>query len=102
MLQEIKKRARKATNNYSVKRTHVQSNLALTPSEMMSLSERGIPISSHFDDSQFYDGDNSPRVELAFEHQRGIDINDAWNAERNAKKNIRNAIVNDIKNSNDL
>lgn len=99
MLSTLKKSISTPVVSYNGKVVPVQNNLSVTPSEMLSLSERGIPISSHFDDSQFYDGDSSPRVVLDYLDSRGIDIVDAWNYERTSKSNIRKAIANDIINN---
>lgn len=75
----------------------VQSHLAVTPSEMNQMRERGIPISSHLEEKMFYDGDSSPVVIIDPMLMRGVDINDAWNAEQSSKNNLAKANLKDIK-----
>lgn len=76
---------------------HVQSHLAVTPSEMNRMRESGIPISSQVDPTKFYDGDSSSFVSIDPMLMRGVDILDAWNAEQNAKNRLANAHTNDVK-----
>lgn len=78
---------------------HVQSKLALTPAEMRQSMERGEPISSKFDDSAFYDGDNKTTVHLDPLDRRGLDINDVWEYQQNSRSRIKKA-MKDV-NSND-
>lgn len=76
---------------YNGEVTHVQSNLAISPSTMLEMSQAGIPISAQMQDSNFYDGDSSPSVSLDPLDARGIDINDAWNMQKDARKKISKA-----------
>ena len=71
---------------------HVQSHLSLTPSEMRQSAERGEPISSRFDDSAFYDGDNKTTVHLDPLDRRGLDINDVWEYQQNSRSRIKKAM----------
>lgn len=96
MLSTLKKSISSPVISYNSKRVFVQDNLSVTPSEMLSLSEHGIPISSHFDDSQFSDGDSSSKVVLDYLDSRGIDVVDVWNYEKTSKSNIRKAVINDF------
>ncbi|UPW41680.1 hypothetical protein [Peromfec virus RodF8_21] len=82
---------------YDVEPVYVQSGLAVTPSEMMTLSQHGVPISSQVDESLFYDGDSSFKVTIDPMLMRGVDINDAWNAEQDAKSRLAAAYSNDVK-----
>lgn len=98
MIQTIRNHKNKNTRCYNNEnRVYVQSHLSVTPSEMNQMRERGIPISSQCDPSQFYDGDNSPCVSIDPMMMRGVDILDAWNAEQTAKNRLNQANKNDIK-----
>lgn len=70
----------------------VQSRLALTPAEMRQSMERGEPISAKFDDSMFYDGDSSNKVELDPMDRRGLDVNDVWDYQQSSRKKIKSSI----------
>lgn len=85
------------TEFYDVDPIHIQSGLAVTPSEMMTLSEHGVPISSQVDESLFYDGDSSFKVSIDPMQMRGVDINDAWNAEQDSKARLAAAYSKDVK-----
>lgn len=73
----------------------VADGLALTPSQMLELSQHGVPVSSHFDDSQFYDGDSTNSLDLLPEHIRGLDISDYWNMSRDARAKFSKAARHD-------
>lgn len=76
---------------------YVQSHLAVSPTEMNQMRERGIPIASQVDSTQFYDGDTSPSVSIDPMFRRGVDINDAWNLQEASKRKLNSAYVNDVK-----
>ena len=80
----------------TIEHTYVQSDLAVTPAKMLTDSEHGIPIKSQIDDSLFYDGDLSESISCPIEYTRGMDINDAWNAEMDAKTKLSSAQKKDI------
>lgn len=98
MINELNKRAFSLPRTAHYPNHHVQNGLSLTPAEMLKLSEQGIPISSHFDDSKFYDGDSKPLNGIDFLDQRGIDVVDAWNHQKDSRRNLRKAQSTDIKN----
>lgn len=75
---------------------HVQSGLSVTPSEMLQLAQQGVPISSHFDDSKFDDGDTKALGTIDFIHQRGLDIVDVWNHQKDSRKKLLDAQAKDI------
>lgn len=79
-------------------RNRVQSHLSLTPSEMMELAKQGIPVSSHFDDSKFNDGDSKSLGTIDIVHTRGIDVVDAWNYERDCRRKLMKAHETDVAN----
>lgn len=91
MFSTFKKQSKKRLGVYKSKPVFVQSNLAQTPSKMLELSQHGIPVSSHIDDSSFYDGDKSARIEIDPLHTRGFDAVDAWNLSQSSKKKLRDA-----------
>lgn len=74
----------------------VVPGLAYTPSDMARMSERGISVSS-VNDQLFYDGSPAAKFDVPIELRRGVDVNDAWNASRTARRRILNAHYNDKK-----
>lgn len=89
MFSTFKKQSKKRLGTYNAKPVFVQSDLAQTPSKMLELSQHGIPVSSHIDDSSFYDGDKSSKVTLDPLHRRGVDVNDAWNLSQDSRAKLR-------------
>lgn len=71
--------------------------LAYTPAQMMKLAERGVPISSANIDSHFFDGQVNPAWDIPLERQRGIDVSDIWQAQREARSNLRKARADGLK-----
>lgn len=96
MIKTIRERKNANVVCYNEPLQHVQSHLSVTPAEMLQMSERGIPISSHMRDGDFYDGDNQPLVTIDPIYMRGVDINDAWNAQQSAKQKLINAHLKDV------
>lgn len=88
MFKELHKREKLHSNKFEYPFVHVSPHLSLTPSEMLRAANEGVPIASQMNDNNFYDGDSSLEVSLLPEHVRGIDMNDMWNAEQNAKKKL--------------
>ena len=70
--------------------------LAYTPSDMIRLAERGIPVSSQAS-SDFYDGSLNPSWSVPMERTRGVDVSDMWEAQQESRAKIRNAQRNDVK-----
>lgn len=68
----------------------VKGGLAVSPAHMMSLAERGIPISTA-NDAAFYDGEPNPSWNLPLDNQRGVDINDMWNLSRDVRNKLKSA-----------
>lgn len=73
----------------------VQSGLSVTPSEMMKLAERGIPVSSQ-SLSSFYDGESNPSWDLPLEQRRGIDMAALWQEGKDIRQKLKNAHAADI------
>lgn len=82
--------------SYSPPYTEVSSGLALTPSQMLELSQSGIPVSSQMANDMFYDGDTSMRVHIDPLDRRGIDVVDAWNLQKSSRRKLMEAHNNDI------
>lgn len=76
----------------------VQNNLAYTPSQMMELAERGIPISNQMvSPDNFFDGvSEGLSFELPLDRRRGVDVADCWQAEQSIKKKAKKGLKNDI------
>lgn len=70
--------------------TKVVPGLAFTPAQMAKMAEKGIPISTQSAD-QFVDGSLNPSFDIPIEDRRGVDVNDVWNASKDAKAKIINA-----------
>ncbi|QCS36432.1 hypothetical protein [Capybara microvirus Cap3_SP_374] len=66
-----------------------QQGLAMTPSEMAALVEKGIPISPNNTLLQFQEGTTNVDFNLPIDQLRGTDINDAWNAQNEATDKLR-------------
>lgn len=66
--------------------------LSYSPAEMAKMISKGISVSTSNFESQFYDGSTDVSAGVPFEHQRGIDIVDAWNVEQDAKTKIYNKV----------
>lgn len=67
----------------------VQNGLAVTPSEMMSLTAKGRAVSAgSLESVMYYDNPLSP-LDMPLENHRGIDINDLYQASASSKKKMR-------------
>lgn len=74
-----------------------QNNLAVTPSEIKELTNRGIPVNTT-NASMFIEGTSSQGgFCLAADEIRGADIADVWNASRDAQERLVKAHKNDVK-----
>lgn len=69
----------------------VQNGLALTPSQMMDMQDKGIPITTQNLGVTYDDGYSSLDFNVPLEYQRGIDMADLWEARENSKKKMRKA-----------
>lgn len=74
-----------------------RQNLAYTPSQMMLLTERGIPVSSqNMPEGSFFDGEINPSWTVPIERDRGVDVADVWQAQQESRSKLRNAHRSDI------
>lgn len=78
-------------NDYFV----VQPDLALTPSQMLDMQSRGVPINLG-NASLFSDGSPNPSFEIPVSEQRGIDIAEVWTLEKLSRDRIRTAYNDDV------
>lgn len=73
-----------------------ENNLAVTPSEIKELTNRGIPVNST-NASMFLEGTTSQGgFGLSADEVRGADIADVWNASRDAQERLIKAHKNDV------
>lgn len=77
----------------------VQDGLAYTPSQMMQLAERGIPVTTNSaSDSQFFDGVpvGQGSFDLPLDRQKGVDVADMWQAQQSIKSKAKAGLKKDI------
>lgn len=97
MISQLRKSS-KRMNAVSIPRVRVQGNLALSPAQMLDLSQSGVPIASQMSSENFLDGDSTSDMSLDPMLMRGVDINDAWEYQMTSRRNLRNANLRDISN----
>lgn len=68
----------------------VQNGLALTPTEMMRLAQKGVPISAQ-NEQNFFDGVDNPTWDVAPEKMRGVDPADLWQLQKTSRKKVTSA-----------
>ena len=74
--------------------TLVQSNLSFTPSQMMRMTEKGLPVSpANIDPNLYSDTDYTKDNDfsIADYHERGITMSELWERSQLARKKITNA-----------
>ncbi|UPW41724.1 hypothetical protein [Peromfec virus RodF8_9] len=87
----------KSTTVKPCKSIRTEQGLAYTPSQMNQLRQKGIPISNMMvSESQFDDGTLSGSMDYDPLLARGVNEIDAWNMERQAKKNLMRAHKEDV------
>jgi hypothetical protein len=90
MKQSIKNRVRVAICTRTKQDLPVQNDLALTPAKVLEMAEKGIPVSAQASVDNFYDGEQNVSWDaLSLDEQRGVDIVDMWNAEKDIKGRIK-------------
>lgn len=71
----------------------VDPTLAMTPAQMDAMAKKGIPISTANLANQYFDG--NPPDKCSFDipvgDRRGVDIIDAWQAQKDARQNLSKA-----------
>lgn len=71
--------------------TPVQGGLAVTPSQMQRMAERGIPVTSQNLEGMFYDGDTRPSWDVPLDMQRGVDVATLWETRKDIRNKLRAA-----------
>ncbi len=61
----------------------VPQGLAVTPTQVASMTERGVAVTAA--NGNLSSSEGVPDPVLLFEQRRGVDIADAWNASQDAK-----------------
>lgn len=69
----------------------VQGGLALTPSQMQNMSERGVPVSSQNLEGVYFDGDTRPSWDIPLDSQRGVDVATMWQRRKDIQAKLRAA-----------
>lgn len=77
----------------SPKDLKVQNGLALTPSQMQNLSERGVPVSSQNLEGVYFDGDTRPSWDVPLDSQRGVDVATMWQRRKDIQAKLRSAPI---------
>lgn len=67
----------------------VQNGLAVTPAQMMELTNRGVPITPSNLGVIFDEGSSSLDFEPTMENLRGIDITDMWEHREDVKHKMK-------------
>lgn len=63
---------------------------ALTPAQMDYMRKKGQSITSiNVDESLFNDGTTNPKFDIPITEQRGVDVVEVWNAQKDAKANVK-------------
>ena len=68
----------------------VVGGLAVTPAQMLDLTQRGIAISAS-NNMQYVEGSEDPSFDLPIDARRGVDVNDVWDAQSTARRKLLNA-----------
>lgn len=67
----------------------VYGNLVVTPSQMLKMAEKGIPISSQNTAFQPSDGEKNPSFDLPLDRLRGVDPAAMWEESQIIKQKAR-------------
>ncbi|UPW41866.1 hypothetical protein [Peromfec virus RodF5_6] len=86
MLNRIKNSNKR--NPITFGKSSVVNNLAVTPREMMQMSEQGIPISSSINSESFDDGNLDNVMSIPNECVRGVDVVKLWEDSITAKNKL--------------
>ncbi len=67
----------------------VKSHLAITPAQMDTAREQGVPITpNNVNPDLIQDGTTNPQFEIEFERQRGVDIAELWQDAETSRKRL--------------
>lgn len=70
----------------------VQDGLAITPAQMMELTQKGIPVSARTLGAQFYDGALSNDFDVDIVYKRGVDIAEVDAFQYQSKERVRTGL----------
>lgn len=76
-----------------IQETPVVQGLAVTPSEVAKLTERGVAVSTGNSSLGYSEGVQDPA--LTVDMMRGVDINDVWQAEQDSRSKLVGAYKRD-------
>lgn len=91
-------RARFSRPSYRPYETPVQSGLAISPSDMLEMTKRGIPITPQNLGLSYDEGYNDLDFNPPIEYQRGIDIGTLWEERQSAKSRIKDGMKKHLSN----
>lgn len=83
---------RYSTPRRAVHEPVVQNGLALTPDKIEYMSRLGQPVTTQTLGAEYYDNTANNDYYVPLEHRRGMDIVDVWNAMKDGKTKLRNAL----------
>lgn len=67
----------------------VKSHLAITPAQMDTAREQGVPITpNNVNPDLIQDGTTNPQFEIELERQRGVDIAELWQDAETSRKRL--------------
>lgn len=75
-------------------------DLAVTPAQMLSMAEKGIPITNHHLNNLYVDGEVNPSWDIDLDRQRGTDVVQLWEHNKDVKERIKKAYKESITNNN--
>ena len=77
----------------------VQNGLAITPAQMLDLTNRGIPVSPSNLGLEYDDGYSELEFDVPSEHVRGIDMADLWEQREDMRDKMRSPKFKELLNS---
>lgn len=72
----------------------VQNGLAVTPSQMLELAQKGVPISPNNLGLGFEEGVSDLDFEPPLNYRRGVDLGDLFEAREDVKSKVKKAVSN--------
>lgn len=69
----------------------VREGLAYTPSQIASLTARGLPVNSLNTQSAFFDGTENATSFIPSDRQRHVDVADLWEEQQTIREKARKA-----------
>lgn len=74
----------------------VQSNLAYTPADMLTMASRGVPIQSYMlPDDSIDMGQSKASFDIPLEHKRSVDVAALWQASQTIKRKMKKVVDTD-------